>query len=198
MTMLLAAVVGYVIGSINPAAIIARIRGVDFRSVGSGNPGATNISRAMGRKTGIVVGLLDVLKGFLPAFGFLLWTTDVGAAEVAGFAAVVGHVTSPFLKGRGGKGVATSGGAILAIEPIWAIPVLVVFAIVFGLVRRVGIASVAASLTLIPASLVWHEEDSQIVFACAMAGLILLRHKSNIQAALSRRAAARGSETPPD
>jgi glycerol-3-phosphate acyltransferase PlsY len=183
----LAAVVGYLVGSINPAAIIARIRGVDYRSVGSGNPGATNISRAMGRKTGILVGVLDVLKGFLPAIGFLLWTDDLGVAEVAGFAAVLGHVTSPFLKGRGGKGVATSGGAILAIEPIWLLPVLLVFGVAFKLSRRMGIASVSAGLTLIPASLLWHSERSEIVFASAMAGLVVLRHQSNIRAALAAR-----------
>ena len=187
MMLVVAAVVGYLIGSINPAAIIARIRGVDYRSVGSGNPGATNIGRAMGRKTGILVGVLDVLKGFLPALAFGLWSGDVAVAEVAGFAAVLGHVTSPFLKGRGGKGVATSGGAILAIEPIWLIPVLVVFGIAFRLSHRMGIASVSAGLTLIPASILWHSEPSEIVFACAMAGLVVLRHQSNIRAAIGAR-----------
>lgn len=187
MMLLLAAVVGYLIGSINPAAIIARIRGVDYRSVGSGNPGATNIGRAMGKKTGILVGVLDVLKGFLPALAFRLWSGDVAVAEVAGFAAVLGHVTSPFLKGRGGKGVATSGGAILAIEPIWLIPVLVVFGIAFRLSHRMGIASVSAGLTLIPASILWHSEPSEIAFACAMAGLVVLRHQSNIRAAIAAR-----------
>lgn len=111
-------------------------------------------------------------------------------AEVAGFAAVLGHVTSPFLKGRGGKGVATSTGAFLAIEPIWLLPVLVVFGVVFGLSRRMGIASVSAALALIPASIVWHSEPSEIVFATALAGLIVLRHQSNIRAALASRRAS--------
>jgi glycerol-3-phosphate acyltransferase PlsY len=187
MIFVLAVAVGYLIGSINPAAIIARMRGVDYRSVGSGNPGATNIGRAMGRKTGILVGVLDVLKGFLPALAFSLWTGDIAVAEVAGLSAVVGHVTSPFLKGRGGKGVATSAGAILAIEPIWLIPVLVVFGIVFKLSHRMGIASVSAALTLIPAALVWHSDTSEILFACAMALLIVLRHQSNIRSAIATR-----------
>lgn len=190
MMYLLAVVVGYAVGSINPAAIIARVRGVDYRAVGSGNPGATNIGRALGRKTGVAVALLDILKGFLPAIVFNVWLGEVAVAEVAGFAAVLGHVTSPFLKGRGGKGVATSTGAVLAIEPIWLLPVLVVFAIVFGLSRRMGIASVSAALTLIPASIVWHSEPSEIVFAVALAGLIVLRHQSNIRAAIASRRAA--------
>ena len=187
MMLLLAAVVGYAVGSINPAAIIARIRGVDYRAVGSGNPGATNIGRALGRKTGIAVGVLDMLKGFLPALVFGYWSGDVAVAEVAGFAAVLGHVTSPFLRGRGGKGVATSGGAILAIEPLWLIPVLLVFGMVFKLSGRMGIASVSGGLMLIPASLVWNSEPSEVVFACAMAGLVELRHQSNIRAALANR-----------
>jgi glycerol-3-phosphate acyltransferase PlsY len=99
----------------------------------------------------------------------------------------VGHVTSPFLRGKGGKGVATSVGAILAIEPIWLLPVLVVFGLVFWISRRMGIASVTASLALIPASVVWNSDPSEIVFATALAALIVLRHQSNIRAALATR-----------
>jgi glycerol-3-phosphate acyltransferase PlsY len=187
MIWLLAAVVGYVIGSINPASLIAKARGINLREVGSGNPGATNVSRAMGTKTGILVAVLDILKGFVPALGFLLVTGDITVAEVAGFAAVMGHVTSPFLHGHGGKGVATSVGAVLAIEPLWLIPVLLVFGLVFGISRRMGIASLTASLVLIPASIVWHEDPSQVMFATAIALLIVIRHQSNIRAALRRR-----------
>lgn len=188
MNFLLAAIVGYVVGSINPASIIARIRGVDYRSVGSGNPGATNISRAMGKKTGILVAALDILKGFLPALAFGLLTGDIAVVEVAGLAAVVGHITSPFLRGHGGKGVATAGGAILAVEWVWLIPVLIVFWLTFALVRRMGIASVAGGLTLIPAAILWHpKDDSQIVFAIAMSVLIVARHQSNIRELLASR-----------
>lgn len=195
MNFLLAAIVGYVIGSINPADIIARIRGVDYRSVGSGNPGATNIGRAMGKKTGILVAVLDILKGFLPALAFLALTDDIAVAEVAGLAAVIGHVTSPFLKGHGGKGVATAVGAILAIEPLWMIPVLIVFGVTFALSKRMGIASVAGVLTLIPASILWHpDDDSQIVFACALSALIVFRHQSNIRGAIAERR-GRSSQT---
>lgn len=186
MIWLLALVVGYVVGSVNPASLIAKARGINLREVGSGNPGATNVSRAMGKKTGILVGLLDILKGFVPALGFLLLTGDLAVAELAGFAAVMGHVTSPFLHGHGGKGVATSLGAILAIEPLWLLPVFAVFGVVFAISRRMGIAALSGSLMLIPASIVWHSEPSQIVFATALALLILIRHQSNIRAALRR------------
>lgn len=186
MIWLLAVVVGYVIGSINPASLIAKARGIDLREVGSGNPGATNVGRALGKKTGILVAVLDILKGFVPALAFALLTDDVAVAEVAGFAAVMGHVTSPFLRGHGGKGVATSVGAILAIQPIWLVPVLAVFGLVFALTKRVGIASLTASLMLIPASVIWHSDTGQIVFATALALLIVVRHQSNIRAALRR------------
>lgn len=188
MNFVLAVVVGYIVGSINPADIIARVRHVDYRSVGSGNPGATNIARAMGKKTGILVAVLDILKGFLPAFIFWWITDDIAVAEVAGLAAVLGHITSPFLKGHGGKGVATALGAILAIEWVWLIPILAVFAITFAIARRMGIASVAGVLTLVLAALVYHPEGfDQIVFAFALALLVTWRHKSNILALLPGR-----------
>lgn len=179
-----ALLVGYLVGSINPAAIIARVRRIDYRAVGSGNPGATNIGRALGRRTGVVVGLLDVLKGFLPAFLFGLSGGDVAVAEVAGLSAVIGHITSPFLKGHGGKGVATSGGAILAIEPIWLVPILLVFGIVLKLSGKMGLASVAGGITLVPAALVWHTEVSEVYFASVMAALVVVRHRQNIREAL--------------
>ena len=98
-----AAGVGYLLGSVNPATVIARVRDVDLRATGSGNPGATNAARAMGTRTGVVVGLLDVAKGFLPAVFFTVYCGHT-VGDVAGFAAVLGHITSPWLRGRGGKG----------------------------------------------------------------------------------------------
>ena len=134
--LVLAAVVGYAVGTINPASLIARARGIDLKEIGSGNPGATNAARAMGKKTGILVAILDILKGLLPALAFGLAGT--GAAEMAGFAAVVGHITSPFLRGRGGKGVATTLGAVLGAQPLWAPFVLLAFGIGYAITRRVG------------------------------------------------------------
>ena len=93
--LLLAAVVGYFIGSINPAAIIARMRGIDLHEVGSGNPGATNAARVFGRRTGVIIAILDILKGLIPTLIFA--RAGVAASEVAGFMAVVGHITSQFL-----------------------------------------------------------------------------------------------------
>ena len=175
----LAAVVGYGIGSINPASIIARVRGTDLRAIGSGNPGATNAGRAFGWPIGVLVAVLDILKGYLPVLAFELLGAPV-AAMVAGFAAILGHVTSPWLRGRGGKGVATSLGAVLAVQPLWAVPVLVVFVAVVAVTRRVGLASVSGALMLVPASILIHDRPAEVLFANAIAALIVVRHRRNL------------------
>jgi acyl phosphate:glycerol-3-phosphate acyltransferase len=181
---LIAAVVGYAIGAINPAAIVARVFGVDLRSTGSGNPGATNVTRALGPRWGVLVGVLDVLKGFVPAvlFGALVGQT---AGEVAGFAAVVGHITSPYLKGRGGKGVATTLGAILGVQPLLAIPVLVAFGIGVAVWHRVGLGAVLGAVALILSGILgwwigWTDE-SDMWFAVVLGVLVLVRHQRNVR-----------------
>jgi glycerol-3-phosphate acyltransferase PlsY len=173
------ALVGYLIGSINPAAIIARVRGIDLRAIGSGNPGATNAGRAFGWPVGILVAVLDIAKGFVPVFLLDHFGYPVPAL-VAGLCAVVGHISSPWLHGRGGKGVATSLGAVLAVQPWWALPVIGVFLVVFLITRRVGLSSVAGSLMLVPASIVRHDRPADIVFAVALAGIVVVRHRRNL------------------
>lgn len=182
----LAAVVGYGVGSVNPAAIIARVRGADLRSIGSGNPGATNAARAFGWQVGVLVAVLDILKGFLPVLAFELLGAPV-AALVAGLAAVLGHVTSPWLRGRGGKGVATSLGAVLAVQPVWAVPVLLGFGVVLLVTRRVGLASVSGALLLVPAALLVHDGPAEVAFAVALTALVVVRHRRNLQEAAGPR-----------
>jgi glycerol-3-phosphate acyltransferase PlsY len=173
------ALVGYLIGSINPAAIIARVRGIDLRAIGSGNPGATNAGRAFGWPVGVLVAVLDIAKGFIPVFLLDHFGHPV-AALVAGLAAVIGHISSPWLRGRGGKGVATSLGAVIAVQPWWALPVIAVFLVVVVITRRVGLSSVAGALMLVPASLVRHDRPADIVFAVLLTGIIVVRHRRNL------------------
>jgi glycerol-3-phosphate acyltransferase PlsY len=175
-----AGIAGYALGSLSPAEAAARLRGVDLRGSGSGNPGATNAARTMGVKVGVLVGAVDVAKGYAPVWYFRRY--GVGCAEVAGLAAVLGHITSPLLKGRGGKGVATSLGSILALEPIWAVPVLVGFGATVGATRQVGIGSVVGSLTLVPTSMVVWRGRSGVAFALGMSGLVVYRHRRNLAA----------------
>ena len=177
---LIAAVVGYALGAVNPAAIIARVFHVDLRSAGSGNPGATNVGRVLGPRWGVLVGALDILKGFVPAyvFGVLGGQTS---GEVAGLAAVLGHITSPYLKGRGGKGVATT---------LLAIPVLLAFGLGVLIWHRVGLGAVLAAVVLAISGFVgWRTgwtDEADMWFAIALAVIVLVRHQRNLRDAWSR------------
>lgn len=171
---LLAGLVGYLTGSVSPATVLARGRGVDLRGVGSGNPGAANAGRALGRRTGVLVAVLDVLKGLLPAVLFGL--ADAGAGLVAGVAAVLGHVTSPFLRGRGGKGVATAAGAILGSHPVWAPVVVLAWVLVLAVSRWIALASVSAALALVVVAVVARED---VLWAVVLFLIVLVRHQAN-------------------
>jgi acyl phosphate:glycerol-3-phosphate acyltransferase len=187
---LMAAPAGYLLGSMNPAALIARIFGVDIRQVGSGNPGATNIGRALGPRWAVLVGAIDILKGFLPALVFGLLGGEI-AGEVAGLAAVLGHVTSPWLHGHGGKGVATTLGAILGVQPWLAIPVLIVFLVGVKVFHRVGLGAVMAAVALAVSGVIggifgWFD-PSDVAFSIILAAIVLWRHQRNIRAAINPR-----------
>jgi glycerol-3-phosphate acyltransferase PlsY len=182
--LILAAVIGYALGMLNPASLVARIRGIDLRAIGSGNPGATNIGRALGPRWAVLVGLLDIAKGFAPAIAFTM-TVGIVAGEVAGAAAVIGHVTSPLLRGRGGKGVATALGAILGATPWLAIPVLLAFGVGVLVLRRVGLASVLAAVALSLSgigSVIWDiYPPSAALFATVIAVIVVARHADNMR-----------------
>lgn len=187
---LLAFPASYLLGSLNPAAWIARVFGVDIRQVGSGNPGATNVGRALGPRWAILVGAIDILKGFLPALVFGILGGEI-AGEIAGLAAVIGHVSSPWLHGRGGKGVATTLGAILGVQPWLAIPVLVFFFIGVRVFHRVGLGAVLGAIALAICGVVggiagWFDA-SDVVFSIVLATLVLWRHQRNVRAAVSAR-----------
>ena len=181
------AVVCFFIGSINPATLLARARGQDLRASGSGNPGATNAGRVLGRKWGALVLLLDVLKAYLPTL-VVLGTMGTVPALVAGLAVVLGHMFSPFLRGHGGKGVACALGTLLAVEPFVGIGAVVVFALVKTVVPFVGEASVVtmglvgvvgalAALGVVP-----FVEPVVGGWLVVIAVLVLTRHRRNILA----------------
>ena len=185
-----AAVLGFFVGSINPATIIARTRHADLRQ-GSGNPGATNAGRVLGVRWGVVVGLLDVLKGLIPTLLALL-LFDRFTAYVVGMATVLGHVLSPFLRGRGGKGVATSLGAILAVFPWFALGMLVVFALMLWWTRWVAGSSIAAAALLALYAGVAPLPDPVAagrVWGICVALLVIVRHQGNIRGWVQRRLA---------
>jgi len=174
----------FLIGSLNPAPLLARLLGKDLASSGSGNPGATNAGRVLGRKWGVVVGVLDVLRGLVPTFvaGHLF---GAHAAYAVGIAAVLGHIWSPFLQGRGGKGVATPLGAILGVHPWGALVGVVVFAVAVLLTRWVAAGSIFGALAMIVvAVLIWTGHAPGDVWTglwlMGIGLLVLGRHKNNV------------------
>ena len=179
--LLTAALVGYLVGSVSPATLVARARGVDLRGLGSGNPGAANAGRVLGRRTGVLVAVLDVLKGLVPAAGFGMLSHEAGL--VAGAAAVIGHVTSPLLRGRGGKGVATAAGALLASHPQWAPVVVLVWLLVLGVSRWIALASVCAAFSLVVVAVVARED---LLWAALLFAVVLVRHQANFLRRLGR------------
>ena len=176
----LAALCGYLVGSMSTAALVGRARGLDLRLLGSGNPGATNVGRVMGVRWGVLVAIVDVAKGFAVALLFGLLLEQAGL--VAGLAAVVGHVSSPFLRGRGGKGVATTLGAVLAVQPLWGLALAGVFLVVVLAFRWVALASLASAVALTVLAFVADVDTQHRVWAVVLTVVIVARHRSNVVA----------------
>lgn len=169
----------FLLGSINSALVVAGSRGVDIRAVGSGNPGASNVLRSLGKGPALLVTVADLLKGLLPSLvGLLVWTPAVAA--LAGLCAVIGHCFPAFHRFRGGKGVATAGGVALALSP----PVMVVMVLMYGiglaLTRISAVGSLAAAVTSVPALLVAGVETRAVLWFGATMLLIIFRHRSNL------------------
>jgi glycerol-3-phosphate acyltransferase PlsY len=174
---------GYLLGSISFAVIVARAKGVDIFKEGSGNPGATNVKRTLGAKLGNTVFVLDALKGFAAAGWPLLAYGDGLKLGIIGLvAAILGHSFSVFLRFRGGKGVATTMGGLLALMPGVLLAGLAVWLLVFFLAGRiVALASLAFALSLpAGAALIHGSSGPRFLFAALLGLLIILRHRSNI------------------
>ena len=171
---------GYLLGSIDFGVIIPRLRGVDIYTQGSGNPGTTNVLRAMGRKTAAVVMAGDLAKGLAAAA-----MGDLAAGEAAGFAsglaAVFGHCFPIWHRFRGGKGVATAGGMMLWLEPLLGAALLFVW---FGLAyvaKRASVASLVVAAALVPGALAFGHRGWSLVWAGGAALLVVVRHYENIR-----------------
>ena len=174
-------VAGYLAGSLPFGYWLVRwFRGLDIRTVGSGNIGATNVWRTYGARLGIAVMLLDTLKGFVPALVATLWVGPLWGV-LAGGAAMIGHSRPLFLKfARGGKMVATCGGAFLGVAPVVGGVGAAVWILVFIAFRYASVASIAAALALPVVALGLGEPWPVIVFAAAAFLAVLLLHRANI------------------
>lgn len=190
-------IASYLIGSIPFGLLISKHRGIDLREEGSGNIGTTNAVRVLGKKWGIVTGILDILKGtviivliyILEACD--LWTNPIIINEesiyvIYGIAAVIGHVFPVFLKFKGGKAVATSFGVLLATTPWSALIVIIIFAIVVAICGYVSLGSSIGALMAIPASFIIYQDNLYSnLFMIIMVALIIYRHIGNYKKLLN-------------
>ncbi len=197
------AFLAYLLGSIPTGYLAGRWRGLDIRSVGSGNIGATNVFRALGVKAGITVLVLDVFKGFA-ACRFLPLLGDATAAEnlrvTAGLSAILGHNYTCWLRFRGGKGIATSAGVFLGLMPISLAIVLVVWLLILALSRYVSLASISAACALPLVTWLTNGSRRMILISAVVGGLAIYKHRANIRRLLEgteprfRASAARQSD----
>jgi len=171
------------------AVIVARAHGVDIFSQGSGNPGATNVKRSVGKKAGNLVFLLDFLKGCLavlwPGWVFSAWEGAVPLGIWGLVAAIIGHSCSVFMQFRGGKGVATAMGGLLALNP-WVLLIgVLVWLGLFKLSRYVSLASIGFGVSLPLSALLLQQTHALVIFLTLLAAVIVYRHKANIQRLLN-------------
>lgn len=178
----------YLVGSIPFGVIIAsRFAGLDVRKLGSGNIGATNVARVAGRKLGLLVLLLDALKGFAPTLAARLLVPDLPWLHVGvGAAALLGHIYPIYLRLSGGKGVATAFGVFLVLLPVPVAAGLAVFAALFATRRIVSAASMAAACTVSAVAVARYGLGPYSYLALFATAMILWRHRSNIRRIVRR------------
>ena len=186
MTELLAVLGGYLLGSLPFGYWLPRIfRGEDIRASGSGNVGASNVFRVYGRRLGAAVALLDVAKGFTAAL-LGLWAGGALVGVLAGAAAMIGHARPIFLRfQKGGKMVATAGGAALALAPLAAFCCIGVWLAVFLLTRYASLASIATALALALFVVLFAYPWPVVVFGIAGAGAVIFMHRQNVRRLMS-------------
>jgi glycerol-3-phosphate acyltransferase PlsY len=180
MTLVIWIAAAYVIGAVPFGVIVARARGVDIMATGSGNIGATNVGRTLGAGPGLLVLGLDIAKGLVPAAIASMQLGRADQALLVGVAAVIGHSLSPFLRFRGGKGVATGLGALLGSAPGVAGVALVIFCVVFVLTRWVSLSSLVAVAALPIVGWARGEPPLSLGLYAAMTCFVFYRHRANI------------------
>jgi len=188
------ALAAYLLGSVPTGFLVAQAKGIDIRHAGSGNIGATNAMRVLGKPAGIFVLLTDGLKGFLACnlivhLVFELLGRPAGLspalkeslAIVGGLSAIAGHIFTCWLKFKGGKGIATSCGAYLGLVPLAALLALVAWTIAFLLTRYVSIASIVSAVVLPTAVGLTQSNAVLTALTIALGALAIFKHKANIQ-----------------
>lgn len=175
------AIFAYLLGSIPSGFIIGALSGVDVRNTGSGNIGATNVARVLGKGLGLLTLIADTAKGFVPVFvAQRLGMSDLGVALVA-IAAFLGHLYPVFLNFQGGKGVATAFGALLAVAPAAPVILVVVFGAAVLMSRIVSLGSIAAALAAPVALWALSYAPTFVGMAVLLGAMVIFRHRDNIK-----------------
>ena len=175
----------YVIGTFPTAQMIGRRMGVDPTGEGSGNPGASNVYRLGGRRAGIVVGVIDMLKGAVPA-GVVLIVAGRPEAHAVWVAAVAGHVWPGTRRLRGGKGVATAGGAGLVISPLIGLACAGVFLVLVKVARIAALGSLGIAVSYPIIAAIVGRPAYEVAVSAGVAAILIVRHRSNIRRLLLR------------
>lgn len=182
----------YLLGSIPTGFLFGKARGIDIRTIGSGNIGATNVVRSLGKGAGALVLLADAAKGWLAVAIVARLVSDTlhmptdhlnqeWLAICAGLAAILGHNYTCWLHFKGGKGIATSAGVLIALVPLPLLIILAVWIAVFVITRYVSLASICASVALPFACWATARGTALVLVTAAMAALAVFKHKANIQ-----------------
>jgi glycerol-3-phosphate acyltransferase PlsY len=187
LTALLVALGAFLLGSIPTGYLVARAKGVDIRQHGSGNIGATNVFRTLGKPLGVFVFMVDALKGFAVVWlaGRFGGASD-WAAIIAAVAVIAGHNYTPWLGFKGGKGIATSAGVLLALMPWAVLCIAIVWFVVFKVSRYVSLASISAAAALpVAVAALWSAgcggNGPLLGFSVLISALAIWRHRTNIQ-----------------
>jgi glycerol-3-phosphate acyltransferase PlsY len=181
MEVYLLVLLAYLLGSVPTGYILGHWGGVDVRKAGSGNVGATNVARVVGKRYGIVTLVVDIAKGFVPIIIAISWGMTPVATACVGVAAFLGHLYSVFLRFQGGKGVATALGIFLGLAPWATLVLMVIFLVVLSATRVVSLSSMVASAC---APIVfWFFFHSPVLTGTSLfiAAMIVLRHRGNIK-----------------
>ena len=170
----------YLVGSVPFGYLIGRMRGVDVRTVGSKNIGATNVYRTVGKGWGLLAFLCDFLKGLLPTLAALRWSGSADLPVLVGLACVVGHTLTVFMRFRGGKGVATAFGMMIALVPYPTLAAFGVFVVTVWLSHYISLGSMLAAATL--GASVWFVPATPLLrcVVTAIAVFVVVKHRTNI------------------
>lgn len=171
----------YLVGAIPFGIVFSLIMaGIDPRAQGSGNIGATNVLRTIGKKAGLFTLAADLLKGFLPVLAASFFLREPHGVALVGFAAFAGHLFPVYLNFKGGKGIATGAGIMLAVSPATLSVAATVFAALLAWKKIVSLGSIFASAILPLAAIALDEPDHVVKLASAIASLTILKHRTNI------------------